>query len=64
MDIFNINLLEICFVCLKRPKINEKEADIIKQTKHNYIVVYQQLSNPDKYFVGCLGMNPQENLYT
>ena len=26
MDIFHINVLYICIVCLKRPKINEKEA--------------------------------------
>ena len=27
MDIFHINYDKVCIVCLKRPKINEKEAD-------------------------------------
>ena len=27
MDIFTLFFSKICFVCLKRPKINEKEAE-------------------------------------
>ena len=39
MDIFHINLCKICIVCLKRQKINEKEAEDghFKVMQHTYV---------------------------
>ena len=43
MDIwgfFHIDLLQNCVVCLKRPKINEKEARLAHFKKGSTIVLY------------------------